>query len=280
MIGASATDHDVLRWTAAALCVVALHAGVAWWVLRSPPVALSPGPPPAVMIDLAPLPEAVATDAEQSAPDEVFAEAAEAAVASRSEAVPEEAETEVPDEAAETALDDAVEPDLPELESVEVPLPAARSPVQPGAEAPSVTRPRPKRPSERPSAPSASRPSSTARQQASAPVNVSNRTAASESASGASGESPVTWQARLMAHLERRKLYPSAARARGETGTAYVRFRIDGEGNVLSVSLARSSGHSELDQAVLALVRRASPVPAPPPQAQRMITAPVQFSVR
>lgn len=278
-IAASATDHGVLRWTAAALWVVVLHAGVAWWALHSPPIALPPGPPPAVMIDLAPLPEAVATDAQQSAPDEVFAEAAEAATASRSDAVPDAAETEEPEEVAEASADDADEPDLPELEAVEVPLPTARPDVPRTAEAP-APRAKPKKPRAQPSAPSAPRQASADRQQASAPVALSDRTAASASASGSAGESPVTWQARLMAHLERRKLYPSAARARGETGTAYVRFRIDGEGNVLSVSLARSSGHSELDQAVLALVRRASPVPAPPLRAQRLITAPVQFSVR
>ena len=81
-----------------------------------------------------------------------------------------------------------------------------------------------------------------------------------------------------MAHLERRKRYPPGAQARGERGTVYVRFTIDASGNVQSVSLSRSSGHAELDQEVLAMVRRASPVPAPPPGAQRDIIAPVRFS--
>ena len=81
-----------------------------------------------------------------------------------------------------------------------------------------------------------------------------------------------------MAHLERRKRYPPGAQARGERGTVYVRFSIDGSGNVQSVSLSRSSGHAELDQEVLAMVRRASSVPAPPPGAQRDIIAPVRFS--
>ena len=44
-----------------------------------------------------------------------------------------------------------------------------------------------------------------------------------------------------------------------------MRFAIDGGGNVISTGLVRSSGHADLDQAVLALVRRTSPVPAPPP---------------
>ncbi len=82
-----------------------------------------------------------------------------------------------------------------------------------------------------------------------------------------------------MAHLERRKRYPPGAQSRGERGIAYVRFTIDERGNVLSASLARSSGSAELDQEVLSLVHRASPVPPPPPGAQRSITAPVRLRV-
>ena len=92
--------------------------------------------------------------------------------------------------------------------------------------------------------------------------------------------SPAKWPSRLMAHLERRKRYPSGARSRREQGTAYVRFRIDDAGNVLSVSLARSSGSPELDSEVVEMVRRASPVPAPPPGINKTITAPVRFTVR
>ena len=61
---------------------------------------------------------------------------------------------------------------------------------------------------------------------------------------------------------------------------AHVRFSIDDAGNVRAANLVRSSGHAELDQAVLALVRRASPVPAPPPGAPHEITAPVRFNIR
>ena len=61
---------------------------------------------------------------------------------------------------------------------------------------------------------------------------------------------------------------------------AQVRFRIDAQGHVLGVALARSSGFPELDAEVLAMVRRASPVPAPPPGAPLDLTVPVQFRVR
>ena len=83
-----------------------------------------------------------------------------------------------------------------------------------------------------------------------------------------------------MAHLERRKRYPSGSRSRREEGVVHVSFAIDAAGNVLSAQISRSSGHPALDAEVLALVRRASPVPAPPPDVPRQITAPVQFRIR
>lgn len=82
-----------------------------------------------------------------------------------------------------------------------------------------------------------------------------------------------------MAHLERRKKYPADAHRRGERGTVHVRFTIEDGGNVRSVSLARPSGYPALDDEVLSLVRRASPVP-PPPGVNKTITAPVRFNVR
>lgn len=51
-------------------------------------------------------------------------------------------------------------------------------------------------------------------------------------------------------------------------------------GNVLSASLARSSGFSDLDQEVLRLVRRASPVPCPGQgRSQKDTVAPDRFDL-
>ena len=47
-------------------------------------------------------------------------------------------------------------------------------------------------------------------------------------------------------------------------GVAYVRFAVNSSGTVISASLARGSGDAAVDEAAVALVRRASPVPAPP----------------
>ncbi|MBC9245982.1 TonB family protein [Paracoccus sp. 11-3] len=57
-------------------------------------------------------------------------------------------------------------------------------------------------------------------------------------------------------------------------GAALVSFTIAANGGLASVSIARSSGSSALDQAALRLIQRASPFPRPPQGANR------NFSVR
>ncbi len=92
--------------------------------------------------------------------------------------------------------------------------------------------------------------------------------------------STAAWKSRLMSHLERRKNSIGNALARVETRVAYVRFRIDGVGNVLAASLTRSSGCPDIDAEVVVLVRSASPVPAPPSGIAKTITIPIRFPVR
>ncbi|MGV6876436.1 TonB family protein, partial [Pseudochelatococcus sp. B33] len=197
-------------------------------------------------------------------------------------AEPEPVETTTPEPLPEPDIEPLEEQVLPMVEKVEVPIPVARprpvekKPVEKPKPAPKKKElaKRPKR--EKPA------PASKAAAEAASQVAQSNRNAASQASAGMGfgSVSPARWQSRLMAHLERRKRYPAGARSRGEQGTAYVRFRIDDNGNVLSASLARSSGYPELDAEVVELVRRASPVPAPPPEANRTITAPVRFTSR
>jgi protein TonB len=114
-----------------------------------------------------------------------------------------------------------------------------------------------------------------------AEVQKSDRSAARQSGAGQSSAIAIaTWESRLMTHLGRNKRYPADARARGETGTAVVTFSLDRSGKVLSASLRKPSGHRDLDAEALDLVRRASPLPAPPPGAPLTITAPVRFSIK
>lgn len=78
--------------------------------------------------------------------------------------------------------------------------------------------------------------------------------------------SPAKWQAEVNAHIRRFKQYPA-----GASGSAVVRvqFRINAQGVVKSASVAGSSGNAALDRAAVETVKRASPVPAPPPDLAR-----------
>ena len=95
--------------------------------------------------------------------------------------------------------------------------------------------------------------------------------------------SAQTWEGMLLAHLERRKRYPAEARAQRREGVAYVRFTMTRDGRVLSADLERSSGHPALDREAVALLRRAQPLPKPPPEISGdpvSLSVPVEFFMR
>lgn len=110
-----------------------------------------------------------------------------------------------------------------------------------------------------------------------------SRSSAKSTASRAPSISPAKWQSRVIAWINRHKRYPSASKARGDQGQVQVNFAINASGVVVSASIGRSSGNAALDKAALDMVRRASPVPAPPPEIARnrmQLALPVQFSLR
>jgi protein TonB len=72
----------------------------------------------------------------------------------------------------------------------------------------------------------------------------------------------TTWQKELAAHLARFKRFPVEA-SRG-TAEVVMSFELDRAGHVLSASIVRGSGEASFDEAALAMMRRADPVPAPP----------------
>ncbi|MFD0857405.1 energy transducer TonB family protein [Roseovarius aquimarinus] len=61
------------------------------------------------------------------------------------------------------------------------------------------------------------------------------------------------------------------------SGAARVSFTIGASGALAGLSIARSSGASELDREALRLIQRAAPFPAPPPGAQRSFALDVEF---
>ncbi len=245
----------------AATAIVALHAGVAAWAMQAQPEPMSDAPPAdAVMIDLAPEPQAPIAEETQQTNQQVDSMAPETDPVDPPDAL-EQVEAEAPPDLAEDVPppDEIVE-DVPEIEELqpqelpEIDTAEAVIPVKPKVE------------KKKPAPPKKTPPKESVRETAKQPPQ----------AAGGSQK----WQNRLMAHLEKRKRYPAAAKRRRDEGVATVRFSIDPAGNVLSVSLARSSGIPELDEEVVAMVRRASPVPTPPPGAKLDVSVPVRFNIR
>lgn len=258
----------LMLWTSACMVVFAAHALAAIALLSPPDPPPLPAPQPvAIMIELAPEPQAaVSEDAAMPLPD-----------------------TDDTDEAVDLArLDPAEQGAAMEyaqplaerfgsvVEDANVPVPTWRPdpPKKMAAKAKPLPKDRDRR--ARAEMPETDPPTLMRLQS-----DEGDRTAAPQTTPGMMVDSASLelWQARLMAHLERRKRYPAAARGRHEQGTAQVRFRIDSGGNVLAAELVQSSGYGALDEEATGLVRRASPVPAPPP-GMNLVTVPIRFSVR
>jgi len=92
-----------------------------------------------------------------------------------------------------------------------------------------------------------------------------------------------SWQTSLMRQLQRFKRYPAAAQSRKEEGIVLLSFSLDRSGHVLAHSIARSSGHPDLDNEVMAMIMRADPLPPLPasmPQTRIDLTVPIRFSLR
>lgn len=87
---------------------------------------------------------------------------------------------------------------------------------------------------------------------------------------------------KLKAWLNQHKKYPVAAKKEKQQGTVTVTFTIDRNGRLLASRVEKSSGNGVLDNAALELLRRASPMPRIPdtmPQAQLVVTLPVEYSL-
>ncbi|UVK56255.1 TonB family protein [Mesorhizobium sp. AR02] len=298
--------RDLGLWTGAAALVLGAHVAVAYAVQSFSPIETDGGPPPAPVIEMAPM---VVTPAvpEQAAmldvamPDqtepvgetEKVTEAEPEKVTEQTEPTAEQPDTVPPDETepAETTEAEPVDqpppdeviPDVVEAAAPEVvvPLPQPKpveeakekKPVQAKAKKP-VEKPKPKPKKEK------AEPAKTVAT-ASAETKPATRAAAPKSAAGVSGVSPAKWESRLTAWINRHKRYPSAAKSRGAQGNVNVTFTVDSSGRVMSARVARSSGDADLDRAALAVLQGAT-VPAPPPELGSRVsrTAPFVFNLR
>ncbi|RTJ69799.1 energy transducer TonB family protein [Campylobacter jejuni] len=82
--------------------------------------------------------------------------------------------------------------------------------------------------------------------------------------SGNAKEQVKSYQALLMAHLTKFKKYPQEAIMKKQEGVVRIRVSIDESGNVLSKELKKSCPYAALNDEVLSLFKRASPLPKPP----------------
>jgi protein TonB len=253
------TALSALRWTAAAALVLAVHGGAALIALNWKPAVAAGELPPAVMIELAPLAVAPEAPPQDVAPGPQMTEA-------QTEPTPDvpEKPVEDPEEKPQPVVQETVEQPiekLPERQNAE----AVLTPPPPHPQPEPLKKPPPKvRTVEKKKTidPKKTRAMQTTAPPTSQAQRADRAAAPFSSASLDPSTSPASWRGALMAHLNRHKRFPPGAAG---TGIATVAFTIDRSGRVLSARLVRGSGDAALDAEAVALPRRASPVPAPPP---------------
>lgn len=239
---------DAVRWGACFALALGIHVGgaaalLARWSADADLVANAP----VIMIELAPLPVAPETKQTELPPGP-----------EQSEAQPEPE----PQKPVEKMIELPPEPQAEPLQAVMPPPKPIEKPVEKKQE---------QKHASLPSAPSAAE-------------KKADRAAAP--APGAASHNPSAvpnWKSALVSRLERFKRYPPQAQARGEQGVAQLAFSIDRSGSVHNVRIVRSSGSSLLDEATLELLKRAAPLPAPPPEiagAQIAIQVPIRYNMR
>jgi TonB family protein len=87
------------------------------------------------------------------------------------------------------------------------------------------------------------------------------------------------WHKALLARLARYNRYP--AQANSAEGVVSLAFTVDRKGNIATSRIEKTSGSAVLDAEALALLARAAPLPAPPPEvadADLAFVLPIRFA--
>lgn len=278
--------RDAGRWIGAGVIVLSVHAAGAYAVSMNQDDDQPEGAQVAAMlIELAPEPEAPMEEVASEAPQQETAAEPEEQV--EPEPIVEEIKEPEPEpepvQEPEEVIPDVVEAPKPE---VAVPLPIEKpEPIieKPKVEKPKVEKAKPVKKIEKPKPKQAEK--AKENREASAPrmdvdsgaKPVANRRGDNNASAGVSSNK---WQAKLYAHLLRRTRSLQRQAGRGVKGTAQVNFVVDPSGNILSVRLVSSSGNPMVDELAVQATRNSSPVPAPPAaiaKPQMPITVPIQF---
>jgi len=236
-------------------------------------------------VDTPEVAEVVPDRAEQTEPEKVdTAETAEIQPEEPpAEAVDEETAAEIPPDETiaevREVIPDIVEAPLPEV-AMAIPEPAPVVEPEPEETPKPVEKPKPVKKAAEPPKPAKAPPKKKVQpppqlaKTKSAPSAPKAATAAGSQGARGSRVSPAAWERSVTRHIMRRQ------RVAGGRGKVSIIFVVNAGGSVVSVSVAGTSGNPKLDAAAVSLVRRSSPVPAPPadlPKSRRTIRVPISF---
>jgi periplasmic protein TonB len=265
---------ELLRWAAAFVIAMTLHATLAWFALLNDFDRNDSGePPPAVYIDLSTLVAVAKPEPADLTQGPLMTEAASMPARDpQSETVVSARESPVPPE-----------PEKPPSPEVQNATPLSRTeartdqippvPVDETVQAELTPPPPPKPDHEAPEPPQEARTKSPvepsqekARQTTAPPMYEAQQATLSVAPAVGEASNPSnaisTWKSEMAARLNRFKRYPGRS---NNLGTALVAFTINRAGQVLDAQLIDSSGDRNLDAEALALPLHASPFPPPPP---------------
>jgi periplasmic protein TonB len=254
------------RWMGAALFVVAAHVGctalalMPWQADEADDAAASP-----LVVEMVPAATATPVDSPDVAHGPLMEEAMLTPQAPKE--TKEEVEKEMP----------TVEPSPAPDPEVTLPTPHPVTDKKPDEEKPQEDKPKQQSADQVVAAPLTMAPPRVEAKEE--PVSA----APSPGISAAAARAHAAWEKALVSHLNRFKRYPDAARARSNQGDVAVEFRIDRTGSLVASRVVRSSGSSVLDTEALAVLQRASPLPAPPAQVSGTtfdLALPIQFRIR
>jgi protein TonB len=236
------------RWGLSAVLVVGIHAAlIAAGVLWAPPEpdAIGTASQP-IMLDLESAPPTPEPPVENIAPGPQMQEAEPPA--------PE------PEKQEETQKEEI--PPTPVQEAPEVVAPPEKPKPEP--------KPEPVKPKPKPVVQKPKKPTDTPAPRTTAPPRASQAAMSN-------------YKGLVSAHIARFKQYPASAKAAGEQGIATVTFTVTRGGGASGIRITSSSGHPALDAEAVGVVRRAQPLPPPPPDlpaSSLSFTMPYRFTVR
>jgi protein TonB len=254
---------EFLRWSLAAAIVCTAHFGLAaGYFLLPQPEAEGSLASPAVIVELAPTPVAPASQQDLApGPDMVEAQP--------TPRPPEQVEPEV--------VEPTPIPEAPIPAEVTLPKPEPKAVEKTPETEPDKQKSETQVVQENTPAPQTTAAPRSDEQTAAVPA------APSPGATASTRAAIATWRELLLARLQQSKRYPSSAEARREEGIVTLNFTVDRAGHVLARRIAKSSGVASLDDEVMAMVKRAEPLPAFPAamtQASISLTVPIRFSLR